>query len=557
MKVIYCTDILGSMVQIYNLLRETIADIYIFGGDLLNMPFYSIDQSMEFFELQRILHKERVSQKRDDEILEDFASSVSGSHPPYSQLEKNAQSYLLLCESAEHQMHKKYQMLENICSSKPHVPIYFLPGTNDLDLSQTALAKRNLHMNKIEINGLTLAGYGGSPGESRGFPEKLRLKYEGMRKLTENNDLVRFFESSNPDIIICHHPAYKMLDSLPQSPHFGSEPLRDYCDNNKVSCCLSGHIDEIWGVQQSNNTTYMNPSHFGSVINDSGNLSEGGSFFEFELIDGTIDKVNFNKIASDRIYNLAQYNISNETYNITILDERRYNAMIIKESCDRQIEEYIHTPELKIFKDIRNFFRINQTEQTEDRVQVLEDAIASLGHYSDKVAMDAVGSISMGVAKDSSDADVVLYLKGLNNCDAEDPAACDEAQSIIKKIEAYLKNKTGFEIIDCINLDQVEASILEENKDCDSTQRFAVYRSFCRPMNYSVLAPYEDMLNQNLEFRKIVEENISAYLMMLGETADTRRSFEKYMTRLKTMGIKIPESVIKRIQKLLNKPVEQ
>jgi Icc-related predicted phosphoesterase len=557
MKIIYCTDILGSMVQVYNLLRETIADLYILGGDLLNMPFYSIDQSMDFFDIQKIIHKERISQNKMDLTLEDFALSLIDSHPHSSELYQNSQNYIKLCEAAEHQMQKKYQMLENICSSKPHVPIYLLPGTNDLDLAQSALAQRNLHMNSIKIDNITIAGYGASPGESRGFPEKLRLEYRGMQKNTEKNELIKFFEDSKPDVIICHHPAYKMLDSLPQSPHFGSEPLRNYCDNNEVICCLSGHINEIWGAQLSNNTAYLNPSHFGSVINDSGELSEGGSFFDFEINGRTIERIDFKKIAADRIYNLAQYNKSNETYNISILDEGRYNSMVAKESCDRHVDEYIHTPELKIFRDIRNFFRINQTVQTEDRVKVLEDAIASLGEYSDKIAMDAVGSISMGVAKDSSDADVVLYLKNLKDCKTEDPIDCEETKEIIKKLEHYLEDKTGFEIIDCINLDQVKISIENKNKDCDSTQRFTVYRSFCRPINYPVIAPFEDMLNENLQFRKIVEENISAYLMMLGETADTRRSFEKYMTRLKTMGIKIPDSVIKRIQTLLNKPVEQ
>ena len=43
MKLIYLTDIHGSFSRVYNLLNETIADAYIISGDLIDMPFYSID----------------------------------------------------------------------------------------------------------------------------------------------------------------------------------------------------------------------------------------------------------------------------------------------------------------------------------------------------------------------------------------------------------------------------------------------------------------------------------------------------------------------------------
>jgi len=80
-----------------------------------------------------------------------------------------------------------------------------------------------------------------------------------------------------------------------------------------------------------------------------------------------------------------------------------------------------------------------------------------------------------------------------------------------------------------------------------------VYRSFCRPVNYRLLAPVEDLLNRNISFRKQVEENMRSYLRVLAASSDTRKSFEKYLTRLKTAGVVIPDEMMRRIETLLQK----
>ena len=43
MRIIYCTDVHGAFERVKDLLYETIADIYIISGDLIDIPFYKMD----------------------------------------------------------------------------------------------------------------------------------------------------------------------------------------------------------------------------------------------------------------------------------------------------------------------------------------------------------------------------------------------------------------------------------------------------------------------------------------------------------------------------------
>ena len=45
MRLIYLTDIHGDFEKLKDLLSETLADIYIIAGDLIDIPFYSLETS--------------------------------------------------------------------------------------------------------------------------------------------------------------------------------------------------------------------------------------------------------------------------------------------------------------------------------------------------------------------------------------------------------------------------------------------------------------------------------------------------------------------------------
>jgi hypothetical protein len=95
--------------------------------------------------------------------------------------------------------------------------------------------------------------------------------------------------------------------------------------------------------------------------------------------------------------------------------------------------------------------------------------------------------------------------------------------------------------------------ILDEEYDNQALQRFVAYRAMCRPVNYRVIAPVEDLLAANPEFREEVERGMAEHLRILGTTKDTVRSFDKYQARLKAIGIDIPEALARKINAYLQK----
>lgn len=552
MKIIYCTDIHGSFSRVYNLLKETVADLYIVSGDLMDLPFYSLAQSIEYADVQNMFHSLRRESKHEGIILEDYVESLLQQGGISDDLAVKARYYLDASRTAREVMLKKYQILENIFSAGGKSMIITIPGNYDMDLNGTALEARNLHLRSLTAGGLTIAGYGGADVRTPGFPETYQIRYGGKASRDTDTELYRFLEKTRPDIIVAHHPAHGVLDNISYLGSWGSPGLRTYCDNHRVMACLTGHVHENWGVRFINDTLYLNPSNFGEVMTSRGEISEGGFFFEITADDGEIPEVRLKKIVDYRVYDIADYRKSDPRYHETIIDEARYQALKEISVIDENVERYSQIPEVRIFRDIRNFFRIHQTKQSEERIINLENALQSLGDLSGHVALDLVGSVNMGMAQDSSDVDAVLYLKDQDSCGG-DFESCDFARDVAARIKEILVDRHGFQVIDSINLDHVIASINEGNAGCDMTQRFAVYRSFCRPVNYRVLAPVEDLLNRNIDFRKQVEENMRSYLRVLAASSDTRKSFEKYITRLKTTGVVIPEAMQKRIETLLQK----
>jgi len=552
MKIIYCTDVHGGFVRVYNLLKETVADLYVVSGDLIDLPFYSLDESVEYAETQNVFHAMRRESGEGDVLLEEYVGSLLNSGSIGGELAGRARYYLDASLRAREVMLKKYQILENIFSSKKDTMILTVPGNYDMDLAGTALDARNLHLGSVTAGGCTVAGYGGAAVRTPGFPEAYGVRYGGTSARDTDRELYRFMEQARPDIVVAHHPAYGILDTISHLGSWGSAALRSYCDNHGVILCLSGHNHESWGARFVEQTLYLNPSNFGEVMTSRGEISEGGFFFDITVSGGEVPEVQLKKIVDNRVHDIAEYRREGDGYRETVIDGARYQALADISQIDENIERYTQVPELKIFRDIRNFFRIYQTKQTEERIRNLERALESLGPLSGHIALDLVGSVNMGMAQDSSDVDAVLYLKGQDSCGG-DFESCDFAKDVAARIQELLADRHGFQAIDFINLDVVEESIAAGNSACDQTQRFAVYRSFCRPVNYRLLAPVEDLLNRNISFRKQVEENMRSYLRVLAASSDTRKSFEKYLTRLKTAGVVIPDEMMRRIETLLQK----
>ena len=166
------------------------------------------------------------------------------------------------------------------------------------------------------------------------------------------------------------------------------------------------------------------------------------------------------------------------------------------------------------------------------------------------VAMDVMGSVNVGLSQSESDIDMVLYLQW-NEEYEESRGTCPNFEPIRKEIEERLEGKYKFEIIDCVNITEVARAIENRDFENEMTQRFVAHRSMGRPVNYRVIAPVEDLLNRDMDFRREIEGSIHAFFKIFVNTSQHVSSFEKYELRLKSLGIKIPEAIYGKIRDYL------
>lgn len=552
MKIIYLTDVHGAFTRVYELLLETVADVYIVAGDLIDIPFYSLDTAINYHELQTYFNGLRRKMDKTGEILEDFVDSLLDDPTTAPEVMEKGYEYQQATIRARRVMQQKYKVLENILSIKSNSEIFVLPGNYDMNLRYTALHERDLHLQWHEIDGVRFAGYGGAETWSAGIPERYIVRYKaGINIPDRNNEMFTFFKAVRPDIIVSHQPAHGIHDRLSWKGPSGSPALRTYCDSSPVKICLTGHIHEDWGFQFAANTVYLNPSNFGEVTTAKGDVTEGGFFHEIIMSGKEVSRVQMKKFVSNSIFPVAEYIYKDGGYTEEIIDRERFDALSIHENYDTRTEKYSHIPEIELFLDIRNFFRRFQTKESEKRMDELEHILEDITRDHVDIAFDVVGSLNMGLSNECSDIDMVIYLRLDDECDGL-CVHCIHFNRVMELLEQYLKGKYSFQIIDCINLNTVEHSIKNENYECEVTQRFVAHRAMCRPVNYRVIAPVEDLLNKNMEFRKELEGTVRSFFKIFMTTTSHSTSFDKYLTRLKTLGVKIPDSINVKIKKYLD-----
>jgi Icc-related predicted phosphoesterase len=551
MRIIYLTDIHGAFERVQNLLYETVSDVYIIAGDLIDIPFYDMGTAIRYHEIQSYFHALRRRVGQEDMIIEDFVDSLLEMPNVTEEIQDKGTKYQQYTIRARRVMQQKYKVLENIISIKQTSKVFCLPGNYDMDLKYTSLHENDLHLRWFETNSLKITGYGGSDVWTAGIPERYIVKHQaGIGVDDRKNEMYTFFKAVKPDIIVSHKPAHGVHDRLSFMGPSGSPALRTFCDNNNVLLCLTGHIHNDWGFTVKENTIYLNPSNFGEVTTITGDVAEGGFFHQIEVENRVVEKISFRKLVNDRIYDIADYFMDGGKWREEIIDAERYNALKRYENYDEKTKKYSHIPEIVLFREIKQFFRMFQTHETDVRVDELEKAVKIIeGHLGD-VAIDVVGSVNVGLSQPSSDIDIVLYLRCGSPCKGM-WTNCENFSYAETLIRENLDSRYKFEIIDCIDLNVLEKSIREKNYECEATQRFVAYRSICRSINYRVIAPIEDLLNRDIEFRKELEGSIRSYFKIFATTSRHVKSFDKYESRLKSIGIKLPESIRRKIQEYL------
>ena len=550
MKIIYVADIHGAFDRVKTLLSETVADVYIIAGDLIDIPFYNMGAAINYHELQSYFHGLRAKMHKENMMIEDFVDELLDTPDISEGVEEKGTKYQRYTIRARRVLQQKYKVLENILSMKHKSMVFALPGNYDMDLKYTALHERDLHLHWHDMRGLRIAGYGGANIWTPGVPERYVVPYAGNQDfLSGRNEMYNFFKAVKPDIIVSHQPAHGVHDRVYQFGTSGSPALRHYCDNNSVLLCLTGHVHADWGFQMSEGTVYLNPSNFGEVTTLTGSVSEGGFFYAIEIDSRHISKIIFKKIVEDRIHDIADYYPQRDgLWQETIVDIERYKALERGENFDSKTEKYSHIPEVQLYNDIKRFYRMFQTEETEERLSKLEQIANFIeDRIHDDIAMDVMGSTNMGLCENTSDIDFVIYAR----CDHDfegDINSCKQYKDARAIIEKILTPQYAFQIMDAIDLNAVEKAIREKNYEDELLMRFVAYRAICRPINYRVIAPVEDLLNQDMEFRTEVEGSIRSYFQIFINTSQHTRSFKKYESRIKDIGIKIPETVRLKIK---------
>ncbi len=555
MRLIYLTDIHGAFERVRDLLYETIADVYIIAGDLIDIPFYNMDTAIRYYELQNYFIAMRRKMEKTDMVIEDFVDDLMELPDLLPEVEDRGSKYQQYTIRARRVMQQKYKVLENMILTKQNSHCYCLPGNYDMDLKYTALHERDLHLHWYQLDDVKIAGYGGADIFTAGIPERYVVNYRaGIGTDDRKNEMYLFLKAVRPQIIVSHQPAHGIHDWIAPIGPSGSPALRTFCDNNATMLCLTGHVHNQWGFKRQENTIYLNPSNFGEVTLLTGDVHEGGFFYQVELDANGVAQVLFRKIVDDRIHDIASYTAKNGAWKESIIDDARFSALKRYENLDTNVKKYHHIPEIALFKEIKQFFKTFQTQETEERIEIIEKALLSLEDRLDDVALDMVGSVNIGQAQPSSDIDMVLYLRCDRDC-TDMHANCEIFTKTRALIEKAIGSQYKFEILDCIDLNVVEKSIREKNYECEVTQRFVAYRSICRTVNYRVIAPIEDMLNEDIEFRMELEGSIRSYFKIFITNTRYLQSFEKYVNRLKTVGIKLPDSMKRKIKALLQEGI--
>ena len=536
MNIIFCTNIHGSFAEVYTLMRETVADMYILSGRLIDRAFYSRELDRKLDSLQQELIETGSIKNMDDIPPVNLAERISTGTGFTDQQRATARKFLTLNTRAAHSVTRKYEMFDGVLSTKPHVTAFILPGEKG-ELAGTSLEERNIHNSVHDVNNYHISGYTITP--SRDKPD--HVKNELSAKIEEIKR-----ESSKTMAVLSLPHEYSLDKNEAGQPVPGI--IMDFCDDSIVDICFFNYPGYGFTAYMNEGTLYAAPPHFGGHTRSNGSYVEGGYFYDLEMDDGLLKKIILRKLVRDRVYDVSEYVPSGNVLNETVIDGYRYDCMKNNTRCDTLTDRHTPIPEIRRFKDIRNFFRMYQTEETDRKVAKLARSLESLSTDFPDAAIDMVGSVNLGLAQKSSDVDLVLYIRSDEEACYDDEQLCDRFEEVEKEIRSLLQGDLDIEVIDNINLNQVMDSISRDDVECPALQRFVVYRSICRPANYRVIAPVEDMLNENIKLRIEIEKIMAEYLQVIGTTKDTTRSFGKYQSRIQSLGVDIPDVLRKKIE---------
>jgi uncharacterized protein len=556
MRLIYVADVHGAFERVNQLLDETVADVYIIAGDLVDISFHTNRTAVSYHVLQTYFHGLRRGRGKSAMILEDFVDELVKDPQLSGDIMEKGTRYRHKTLHARRVLRQNYRLMENMISLGRQRRVFCLPGNHDMDLRHTALRERDLHLACHEAGPLRIAGYGGASGQTPGIPERYVVKYHaGGGTSEENTEMYLFFKEVRPHVIVSHQPAYGVHDFVSPMGETGSFVLRRYCERFPVLLCLTGHLHDQWGMEEKDGTVYLNPSHFGQITLRGGHIAEGGYFYEVEIEKDRVDRIMHRKLADGMIYDVVAYDRKGEQWEQVVFDRGRYKALLTGSNCETEKGVTSTVTDNKLERDLHRFYELFQKTRLGEKTSAMEQAIRFLDtELPEDLAVDVMIGSKEGEAVEAN-VDLVLYLRcGLAKdtpCSSEKAATCPRCLHATGEVNEILRGKSLFNVVDCIDLDRVEQSIRERNYECLITQRFVSYRSMGLLVNEHVIAPIESLLAADEEFRREIEGSIGSYFSILMNTIRHVRSFHTYESRLKAIGITIPEPIRRKLKDYL------
>lgn len=546
MRIIYLTDIHDAFKNLERLLSETRADIYLIGGDLIYSVFPSHAKAWKFIALQEYFQKIRKMQDREGDLYTIAAEMLSSNARADDEQIRQAENYVKLSDEARKRLLDKYDALAETFSGFSEKRIVVIPGNYDMDLDLTPLKDRNLHLRSMEFRDMKISGYGGAAVSTPGVPDHLCVRFrEGQRAGTFFSEPYEFFKKEKPDICLLHHPPYGFLDTLQGQGSVGSVGIRNFIDEEAPKVVLSGHVHEAWGCRYRQGTFFLNPSNFGKYV-EIHQIKEGGYFFDLILESGEFHVATLRKLDARQTLDLADYVLRDGELRKLALDEHQINRLT------GQAPRQNHIRSVSRFRRVKQFFLNYETEESRRMIRELRGIYRDIGNRGMHVAFDLLGSLNFGIADRGSDIDLIVYLRG-EECLTDPNDACSIPQPLQAVFEALRAGHMEIEVCDSLDLDRVEKAIRNEDSNDTQLQRFAFYRSICRPVNLRLIKEVESLLLDKPALRKKLAAMVREYIRIMISSFRHIYSFKKYQTRLIEKGIRMPKEISDLLGKYLQK----
>lgn len=104
-------------------------------------------------------------------------------------------------------------------------------GNHDAEDALSAIGAEELQLRRVEVDGLSFSGFGGSPRYSR----------DGGNEWTEKEAAKLIRKLPAADVLLTHSPPAGVNDEPDDPAHSGSPALRDWVEQHRPAWLLHGH----------------------------------------------------------------------------------------------------------------------------------------------------------------------------------------------------------------------------------------------------------------------------------------------------------------------------